>query len=241
MASSYNLTPEKKLRLKKEVLAEISKNEKLFIKPKNKKITPAVRKNAQPAPIKIVEEKPKTKPIVNKKAMKTDISKEIIKKETKQVIKPKIDEVKATSKHAPRKKTSIKKSTAIKKKPTPKPKIERKLTPAPSPVTKKKTRTPEDRAKERELFFRPDSSVRPSISSLRISKPKLKIGNLKMFILGAAVFLILGLVAALGVDVFGIYKLGWNGVVSQKVINVLPLPAGSVDGRTISLANYYKD
>lgn len=237
MASSYNLTPEKKQRLKKEVLEEINKSERTTKKSPNKKAIPAVRKNPQPAAIKIESKSSIDKLKIDKKELKIDIKKAITTvKPQKTTTNNKTIIAKVVIKKP---KTTVKKN--VKKISTTKVKIKIDNAPAPSPITKKKTRTPEDKIRERDLFFRPDSSVRPSISSIRIAKPKIKINNFKMFILGAVVFLILGSLITLGVNIFGIYKFGWNGQASQKIISVLPLPAGSVDGRFISLADYYRD
>lgn len=71
---------------------------------------------------------------------------------------------------------------------------------------------------------------------LKITAPNSDVGR------GVMVKLIIAIVIAalfvLAADIFGMYKLEWRDGFSHGVARVLRLPAGTVDGRTIKLADY---
>lgn len=248
MASRYNLTPERKEKLKKEVMDEIGKTNSSRIKPRREE-KPLPRQNPQLNVFKVEVKKP----II----LKSEIKQEEIKKEIKKAVvdkKPadiKIEPIRQVVKAAIKKQPPIK-HRAIKKpvnKPVPKQfkepkkvmvvpliKITKKVSPAPSPISKKSIVKDQG-----DSFFKPDSLVKPSFSYRRIFKPRIRLGYKKMLILGGIFCVILGLILALAINIFGIYKFGWNGAISQSIVHVLPLPAGTVDGRMIKLSDYYND
>ena len=57
--------------------------------------------------------------------------------------------------------------------------------------------------------------------------------------LAVAFVVVLGI--CLGINIYGIYNYNWQGVVSQQVAKVFRLPAGSVNGQKILLADYWQD
>ncbi|MDO8669297.1 MAG: peptidylprolyl isomerase [Candidatus Buchananbacteria bacterium] len=237
MASKYNLTPERKEELKKEVMEEINKGGRPKMKPQTKKAMPpraAVAKGVR------IEEKKIINPIVKAEMIKP-AAKEIKKEVAIKVIEKK-PAVKITAPKPVVIKPVIRKEI---KKPVKKtltaPKIKvKKYSPAISAKSETKNIGKEGTAAINSLF-KPDSSIKSSIFTRKLFKPKVKIGSKKMFIFGVVACLILAFVVTLAVDIFGIYKLGWNGQISQKVISVLPLPIGTVDGRIIKLSDYYND
>ncbi len=226
MASRYNLTQERKEKLKKEVLDEIGKSSKTT----RKTVAISATKITPPKKVNVVAKKPvtiqKNKKVEVKEPEITNVivSRPIISKSEKKPSKKKIKKIVTKSV-----------SPIIKK-------IESK-SPAASPIPKKSVsrQTTVDRIKERDLFFNPDSFVKPVSIRAAKFKPTMKIGNKKMFIWGSIVCLILGIFLALAINIYGIYRLNWNGPVSQNVVRILPLPAGSVDGRLISLQDYRND
>lgn len=44
----------------------------------------------------------------------------------------------------------------------------------------------------------------------------------------------------LGVFAIGVYKVGWNGEITQKFSRIIPLPAATVNGKIISLSDYWQ-
>ncbi|MEK7072252.1 MAG: peptidylprolyl isomerase [Patescibacteria group bacterium] len=242
MASRYNLTPERKEKLKKEVMDEIGKTNSSRMKPRREE-KPLLRQNPQPKVFKVEVKKPiilksEIKPEEIKKEIKkapvdkkpADIKLEPELEPVRRIVKPKVIK-KKINKPVQKQFNKPKKVMVV-----PLVKIPKKVSPAPSPISKKPI------AKDQgDSFFKPDSLVKPSFSYKRIFKPKIRIGHKKIFILGAIFCVILGLILAVAINIFGIYKFGWNGAISQSVVHVLPLPAGTVDGRMIKLSDYYND
>lgn len=60
-------------------------------------------------------------------------------------------------------------------------------------------------------------------------------------LLKAAVLAVLMLILVLAVDVFSIYKFGWQDKFSLQVAKMLVLPMGTVNGQNIILADYLED
>jgi parvulin-like peptidyl-prolyl isomerase len=55
------------------------------------------------------------------------------------------------------------------------------------------------------------------------------------------IFLVLLAILALCVDIYGIYRLNWQDKISQQVAHILPLPAATINGKVITLADYLDD
>src|SRR3989344_9513046 len=233
MANNLNLTPERKAQLRKEVIAEISKNEIKKVpvkKPRSltaarpqplkvsapKKITPApktppVQKSLVPMVVKsAVPSKP---PVIVKKPIssKPSVVKKIIKKPVSQPVK-KIS--------VPPKPTVIKPAakTAVRRWP-------------PDPFLTKK-----------ETWTAPESLVKPVLKKPVWFKV-LAGGDRKIFTKGLITFISLTLVfiLLLAVDIFGIYRLDWDNQANRVLLNLFSLPAGQVNGRIIKLADYLDD
>jgi len=233
-----NLTPERKEKLKKEVLDEIDKAEKFTKKPSIKKIS-EVKKPLLTKDVKIEKKPLNIESKIIKNPIKEKINKTLPTKplETPPIIKPK--KIKKIAK----KKTIKATEKSVKVARIKKVKISKTVvSPAPSPIAKKAIpfETIEAKIRSRESFFRPDSSIKSVLNPQSIFKSKIRSGHQKFWWLGI-ICLVLALIIALGINILGIYKLGWSGPVSQKIIQILPLPAGSVDGRLISLSDYYHD
>ena len=61
------------------------------------------------------------------------------------------------------------------------------------------------------------------------------------YFIRTVIFLVLLAILALCVDVYGIYRLNWQDEFSYQVSHILPLPAATVNGKVISLADYLDD
>lgn len=54
-------------------------------------------------------------------------------------------------------------------------------------------------------------------------------------------FLVLLIVLVFCVDIYGIYRLGWSDGFSYQIAHILPLPAAQVNGKSIRLSDYLDD
>lgn len=64
---------------------------------------------------------------------------------------------------------------------------------------------------------------------------------IRTMIIGLVVSIAVIGVAALGVFIFGLYKYGWENPAASSLAHALPLPAATVNGNTISYADYLDD
>jgi len=231
MASNYNLTPEKKAKLKKEILDEINKETQ---KPKEKKSNKLVAEPVKPRPLKVA-------PIKNnsaiEKKIKDDDSKLELKKEIKENIK------KPIKKSIPKeKKKTVKKKVVSKKTPvaTKKPKEAKKTVAVKKDVVSKPLPVKED-VKSIINDVKKETSLNSSIVDTdNLYKPKKTISKFKL-IIGIAIFVVVVALLFLLINIFGIYKLEWDGKTSRAIANTFSLPAGTVDGRQIKLSDYFDD
>ncbi len=64
---------------------------------------------------------------------------------------------------------------------------------------------------------------------------------IRTMLIGLAVSIAVVGAAAVGVFIFGIYKYGWENPAASSIAHALPLPAATVNGNTISYADYLDD
>ena len=130
----------------------------------------------------------------------------------------------------------------------------------PRPVAKRDWELPQKPSQSLEaLFSKPKSTISPSTgffrkpasTSVRETKvvfPSAKLAKEKARkhwggarILKFIGLIVLLLIVLLAFDIFGLYQLGFRDTVSYQVSQNLQLPAGSVNGSYIPLANYLSD
>jgi len=238
MPSKINLTPEKKAQLKKDVLDGITSGSTNLNKPvfrptlKVKKELPiiqmadSVSKKSISKPSKVIMSDEKFK-MVKKSKVKV---KKVLK--TEKTATPKLAIVKTFNKKA------IK---PIKKK------ITSNLVDVPvvAPVDDFFEKT-EEKPKINPLIerMRKFNAVKKQESSVDnfFAKPddKPKKGFWFYFV-KVVVFLILLVVLALCIDIYGIYRMNWRDKISYQVAHILPLPAAKVNGKMIRLSDYLDD
>ena len=191
MANS-NLTPERKAILKKEILEEIGKVEK--VTPKKKAVVKAVKKvvNNKPKPQLPEVKKVVPKPIIEKTIKKEEIKKELNKIVAKKEQKEPIKKVPAKTKPISVKKKVVKKKV-IKKKPTIKRVVKKKKPIEDIAKVEIKPKVKPVITHKREFIPRP-ALIAETIKSKGIYKPELPLKSKKMFILGVIVFIIITII-----------------------------------------------
>lgn len=240
MASAYNLTPERKAKLKEEVISEITKKSKTKVKIPPKAIKPISKPASQPSVVKIAAAKPDIKTNIKRADNQTNKQKDRPKKTVAQALTRK--EYK-----------KIKLEPVIYQPKNRQPKINDQNSHQPVQIGvkpkiigrhKKVTIT-----RSKNASSQPVSSYKPIVKNSLPTidhlsykeKRNFQIKNNKIFILSAISSLVLCLVLALVIDIFGIYRWAWQDKISRTVVEIIPLPAGMVDGRWISLADYFND
>lgn len=66
-------------------------------------------------------------------------------------------------------------------------------------------------------------------------------GIIRTMVIGVVVGIAVIGLAGLGVFIFGLYKYGWENPAASSIAHALPLPAATVNGNTISYADYLDD
>ena len=87
------------------------------------------------------------------------------------------------------------------------------------------------------------SNAKPAEPTLRAGQieGKRKSTNIKKFFLGMISGVLIVLFLAIVIFGFGIYRLGWEGNLTKKIIKIIPYPAVFVNWRAISFADYEDD
>jgi len=226
------LTPEKKARLKKDVLEAIENAE---VKPVVKKpvvkaatIAPVIK----PAPLVVAKKEPVKieKKILPKPEIKISAPKPIVKPAVK--VMPEIRKpVAPVKKIAPARPVIKSVAKPVVKKPT----LIRsnKVAYRPAPKINLPQVDWEREAAKEEIFF-------TSAKNAKVAKNKNHQSRFSAWFWWLMVVLAFA-VLVLVVDVFGLYRFNWRDGFSYRVANVLHLPAGTVDGQFISLADYLSD
>ncbi len=76
----------------------------------------------------------------------------------------------------------------------------------------------------------------------KIRPPKERRGfSWRGLIIRLVIFVVVTLLVLLAIDIFGIYRLNWTDNFSYQTARILNLPAGSVNGRVITAADYIDD
>lgn len=231
MANS-NLTPERKAELKKEILEEIGKSNKKTTKVKSM-ISGAKKVRTTPRPKPIKATPVSRNKVVKKKEIKQDLEKIIV--APKKLVKKKV--IKKTPRKKVVRKAVIKKKISIKDE-------EPVVVTMPNQVVKRKTEDiiPSQKKAVVQSEFKPRPSItQEPVKPKDIYKPSQKTGSKGMFLWGILAFVVVAIVIYLGVNIFGIYRLGWHTQTSEKLADILQLPAGKINNDTILLSDYFAD
>lgn len=237
MAKKPNLTPQRKAELKKEVLEALEKPDK--------EMRPAISvvkmtKDFSKQENKIV---PKKTPIADKDsgAISKPRAGVKFKASFKRLAKSKAVAIKTEkpAKPASRKTESKSEIKAVSKKPLV-PAVDQDLFASdkkkpffkPLPLQSKPVSLPWDKPSKKEESLE-------SIFDKSTPKKDKKTLTISWWRLISAIVLSLAII--LGIDLFGVYKLGFRDAVSLQVAKAFNLPAGAVNGKMISLVDYYDD
>ncbi|OGY49881.1 MAG: hypothetical protein A3B89_03480 [Candidatus Buchananbacteria bacterium RIFCSPHIGHO2_02_FULL_40_13] len=219
MANSLNLTPERKAKLKKEVMEEINKAEE--------KKSAAIK---EIPPVIVKPQPPRADLGAKKPAMVKIAKKELVTTSSKKIV---IKQLPSQPKPAPTKKKAVKKTAVAKVSARPKapaqPKIAAALKPKVTTILKPK-----------EIFSEPDSFVQIA-KRKNIFRFKIPPINIKKLVISLAIVTIITLIVILAANIWGVYRFGWHNKTSRLIADILPLPAGTVNGQLIPLSDYLDD